>query len=183
MNRSLFNLALSTAILAVAAVCFFTVCAKVQALQSGLAAVSTDLAVRSAAAADSRAFSEAAISADSKKVLADYFVDTAGVVAFLEGIQSVGTTTGARITVDSVERDSGDASRLVLSIRADGSFDSVMRTMGAIEYGPHALTLSNASLTAKQGATASTTAWTAAMIFGIETNDAFATNSAAQQEP
>lgn len=76
-----------------------------------------------------------------------YFVPETGVVSFIDNLESRARAQTATMKVLSVSV--GDLSKqptLVLSITVSGTFDSVMRTIGAIEYAPYDLSISKVSL-------------------------------------
>lgn len=68
-----------------------------------------------------------------------YFVSTEDVVPFLSGLERTGRELGAQVEVASVGNDpsSVERKRLVVALKITGSFEAVMRTLGAIEYGPY----------------------------------------------
>lgn len=86
------------------------------------------------------------ISGDEAKVRS-YFVSETEVVAFINDLESRGLTQKAPIKVLSVSK-SGSSSRpiLLLSLEMQGTFDAIMRTIGAIEYSPYDLTISSLSI-------------------------------------
>lgn len=85
----------------------------------------------------------------------NYFVPETGVVTFIDSLQAKGKALGATVDVLSVSSTGSKpaASSLAFSLAISGTFDSVMRTVGAIEYAPYALTISELSVTkaAKNG--------------------------------
>ncbi|MEK7086166.1 MAG: hypothetical protein AAB709_00900 [Patescibacteria group bacterium] len=88
----------------------------------------------------------AEISSDEAKVRS-YFVSETEVVAFINNLESRGLAQGAPIQVLSVST-SGSSARptLLLTLAAQGTFDAIMRTVGAIEYAPYDLTISSLSI-------------------------------------
>lgn len=68
-----------------------------------------------------------------------YFVSTEDIVPFLSGLERTGRELGAEVEVASVGNDpsSVERKRLVVALKISGSFEAVMRTLGAIEYGPY----------------------------------------------
>jgi hypothetical protein len=76
-----------------------------------------------------------------------YFVPETGIVAFIEDLEGRGRLLGAAVSVLSVSKGSaGGRPALAFSISIKGTFDAVMRTVGAIEYAPYALSLSSLAL-------------------------------------
>lgn len=86
------------------------------------------------------------IAGDEMKVRS-YFVPESGVVAFINDLEARGVAQGATIDVSSVSTG-GTPSRpaLMLSITVKGTFDSVMRTVGSIEYAPYDVLVSSFSI-------------------------------------
>lgn len=79
-----------------------------------------------------------------------YFVPETGVVAFIDALQAKGKALGATVDVLSVSATDSSVTAtpsLTFSLSIDGTFDAVMRTVGAIEYAPYDLTLSGLSIT------------------------------------
>lgn len=77
----------------------------------------------------------------------NYFVPQSGIVSFIDGLEATGRTLGTNVQVQSVSTN-GTPVRptLDLSLAIDGTFDAVMRTVGAIEYAPYAITLTRLSV-------------------------------------
>ena len=95
------------------------------------------------------------------------------VVDFLESIQATGRPFGVKVDVASVSNEKVSAhARIALSLAARGSFQGVMRTLGAIEYGPYDGVITNLSLTTDSpstvGSTTSTTnEWNATTLYSV----------------
>ena len=81
-------------------------------------------------------------------VVQNYFISETGVVAFINGLEALGRANGATaVSVLSVSTDGAPARqtfKFTLSIK--GKFDAVMRTVGAIEYAPYAISISSLSI-------------------------------------
>lgn len=81
-------------------------------------------------------------------VVQNYFISETGVVAFIDGLEARGRATGSTtVSVLSVSTDGAPAQpmfKFALSIK--GRFDAVMRTVGAIEYAPYAISISSLSI-------------------------------------
>lgn len=85
--------------------------------------------------------------ASSESAVQSYFVPETGVVAFIDGLQERGRGLGASVGVLSVSTESAAAqSTLALTLSIRGTFDSVLRTLGAIEYAPYAISIRTLSL-------------------------------------
>jgi len=88
----------------------------------------------------------AEISGDEAAVQS-YFVSETGVVAFIDGLEAQGKAQGTVVSVLSVSAGAADTQpAFVLSLTIKGAFDAVMRTLGAIEYAPYDLSISELSL-------------------------------------
>jgi len=100
-----------------------------------------------------------------------YLVPTNDVVPFLEGLEQTGKQLGAAVEVASVSaQNSTNRPHLLLALKITGSFDSVLRTLGAIEYGPYDSELTNLTLdTPRLEAGEASVAWTATATFTIGT--------------
>lgn len=90
-----------------------------------------------------------------------YFVSTSTIVSYLEEVESTGDELGTEVDIVSVTPQGGD--RLALSVRISGSFRAAMRTLGALEFGPHDTRASNVTLSAVDGA------WTLTAVFSVGT--------------
>lgn len=86
--------------------------------------------------------------ANDEAAVRSYFVSEAGVVAFIDGLEKIGSTEKAEVSVLSVS-SAGSPSQPVLSLSLSikGTFDAVMRTTGAIEYSPYDLWVTRLSVT------------------------------------
>lgn len=76
-----------------------------------------------------------------------YFVPETGVVAFINDLEARGRSQGAVVSVDSVSAG-GTLARPILAfaLTITGTFDTIMRTVGIIEYSSFALSISGLSL-------------------------------------
>jgi flagellar basal body-associated protein FliL len=76
--------------------------------------------------------------AEDEAAMHAYLVREQDIVPFLGTLEDTGTSLGSNVVVASVAADSkGERSQLKLSLKITGSFDAVLRTLGAIEYGPY----------------------------------------------
>lgn len=80
----------------------------------------------------------------------EYFVSSAEIGTFLETIGRTGSALGSKVTIVSVTEEAAAVPRprITLSVTINGSFDAVMRTVGALEYGPYDVELRNLSVDA-----------------------------------
>ncbi len=99
-----------------------------------------------------------------------YFIEDAELVSFLENVGSVGEAFGAEVEVlgvtESTMEDRRSAISLALSV--SGSFDAVMRTIGALEHAPYDITLSNLAIDAVERAETGSV-WAAQVSYEIGT--------------
>jgi Tfp pilus assembly protein PilO len=102
--------------------------------------------------------------ASDEEALHQYSIRKESIVPFLEQIQSVGKPLGATVDVISVGDEKNPIhARVALSLTISGSFDAVMRTLGAIEYAPYDAVVTNASLDTIEGSKL----WTAAVTYSV----------------
>lgn len=104
--------------------------------------------------------------ATNEDSIAQHFVAGSDVVPFLGSLETTGKALGSKVEVVSVGADTGGKSQghLNLSLHITGSFDSVVRTLGALEYAPYDIVLTNLSLD-----TASPPTWSVAATFSVGT--------------
>jgi hypothetical protein len=97
---------------------------------------------------------------------------SAKVVPFLGGIESTGAALKSKVNVVSVGAAPVDAGQghLNLSVQITGTFDSVLRTLGAIEYAPYDIHITNLTLD-----TSAPGIWSAAASFSVGTGPASST--------
>jgi len=106
------------------------------------------------------------LSADEAS-MRSYLVREDEIVPFLGSLERAGTSLGSVVEVVSVTSDtSGPRERITLSLKIAGSFDTVVRTLGIIEYGPYDSEVSNVTLNTVPDADG----WTAAvtLTFGMQ---------------
>jgi hypothetical protein len=85
--------------------------------------------------------------AGDEAVVQSYFVPETGVVAFIDDLEARGHSQGTTVSVLSVSTGGVPAQpTLVFSLSVKGTFDAVMRTVGAIEYAPYAISISALSV-------------------------------------
>jgi Tfp pilus assembly protein PilO len=106
-----------------------------------------------------------------------HFVSANDVVPFLGSLQSTGSSLGSTVDVLSVGADPATKAgqgHINISVHISGPFDSVVRTLGALEYAPYDITLTNLSLD-----TADKNMWSAAASFSVGTGPASSTPATA----
>jgi hypothetical protein len=75
---------------------------------------------------------------EDEATIDSYFVAKEDIVTFLEELEASGRAVGADVEVASVGVETvGDREQVAVSLRVEGSFDAVMRTLGTIEYGSY----------------------------------------------
>jgi hypothetical protein len=86
--------------------------------------------------------------ANNDEIVRGYFVPETGVVAFIDALEAQGKEQGAAVSVLSVSTE-GTAAQpsFALSLAVKGTFEAVMRTVGAIEYVPYNLSISALAVT------------------------------------
>lgn len=101
--------------------------------------------------------------ADKQAFTATHLLATADAVSFLERLEGTGRTLGAKVSVASVDDAHKDSGSLDISLSISGSFDAVMRTLGAIEHGQPAAVAKSMTLSGG-GAT-----WSASGVITVAT--------------
>lgn len=85
--------------------------------------------------------------AGDESAVQSYFVPETGVVSFIDNLESRARAQETTMKVLSVSVGSSTKRpTLVFSLSVGGTFDSVMRTVGAIEYAPYNISISRLSL-------------------------------------
>ncbi len=85
--------------------------------------------------------------ADDESAVQSYFVPETRVVSFIDDLEARARAQAATMKVLSVSiGDDAKKPTLVLSLTVNGTFDAVMRTVGAIEYAPYDLSILKLSL-------------------------------------
>lgn len=74
---------------------------------------------------------------EDEQLAGQYFVSQDNIVLFLENLETAARALGAEVDVASVSSEGGDRERIQVALQVSGSFDAVMRAVGAIEYGPY----------------------------------------------
>jgi hypothetical protein len=104
-----------------------------------------------------------------------HLVSANDIVPFLEQLEATGERLGSNVEVVSVTNAPGTPlETLSLSLRITGSFDAVMRTLGAIEYQTYDTALTNLTLDTPPG---EVRAWSAAATFAVGMRPATPTNT------
>lgn len=96
-----------------------------------------------------------------------YFVKENDIVPFLEGLEETARTLSTNLEIVSVSPEAGGANaRLSVSFSIGGEFSSVLRTLAAIEYGPHDIVPANLTLSLID---ADAGRWSASSVFSVGT--------------
>lgn len=176
MKRSIFQLVIAFCLLViVAAVYYFwrqeiiTTDVRAAELTATLSAGAATSATASMAARELPALTEAETTIDS------YMVRPDDIVSFLEHIQSIGGQLGTTVTIASVSSATKPKPHLTLQLKLQGPFDSVLRTIGAIEYSPYDITTTSLSL--DSAAKENPDTWLATVTFSVGTTNAKTTTS------
>lgn len=93
---------------------------------------------------------------DDEVAVRQYFVAPADIVPFLQTLEKTGSGLSAKVEVLSVAAAQTPRPHLTLSLTITGGFDSVLRTLGAIEYAPYDISIKTLSFD-----TANSGLWTA----------------------
>ncbi|MDB5195177.1 MAG: hypothetical protein JWO84_361 [Parcubacteria group bacterium] len=124
----------------------------------------------------SRAHAALATLTNDEATLNQYSIGKEDVVPFLESLQATGKPLGARVDVLSVADEKiGTHARISLSLSLTGSFDAVIRTLGAIEYGPYDGVITNLTLDTTPASVGSASVWTATTIYSVGVRSASST--------
>lgn len=102
--------------------------------------------------------------ATDEAALRGYFIATDDIVPFLEVLETTGRNLGADVEVAAVSDAPGADGRITLSLRITGSFDAVLRTVGAIEYGPYDSRVENLTIEATP---LDASSWNATGVFSV----------------
>jgi len=151
MNRTLTHLAIAGALLALSIAGYVFAYMFVDSAGAKVAGAQQEIEAKSRESQEIRKASTAlAALADSEGRVREYFVSTEGIVPFLEEVTSTGSALGSSVEVVSVTEAAPVEGRtfVTLALRISGSFSSVMRTVGALEFAPYDITLTNLSLDA-----------------------------------
>lgn len=105
----------------------------------------------SAAAADTQRMLESL--SGTEETIRSYFVSTQDVVPFLESLGREGERLGSRVEVVSVsELPKSSRGGITVGLKISGSFDSVLRTLGSLEYSPRDIEVEKVTLDAVSAA-------------------------------
>ncbi len=106
--------------------------------------------------------------ASDEVMLGAYFVSREDIVSFLEELERSGDMLGSVVEVASVTNTPGADGRLTLSMRITGSFESVMKTLGSIEYGARDMRVESLTLDTLRSEEGGDP-WVGAVVFSVAT--------------
>lgn len=147
---------------------------KTVSAQSALTA-SLDAQINAKTETEARISSARAALADvsnEETLLNSYFVSPSEVVPFIDALEAIGAGESAPITILSVAGGTGAHPVLTFTLSIHGTFDAVMRTVGAIEYAPYDL-----SITALAIGKDASNAWHADMTISVVATNVSATST------
>jgi len=148
MKSSLLQL-LIVAILCVGTLVGYRVWYGVVASSSAAAAAAQDTIDARKSEIDAAASGKTALGrlVEAEEAVQGYFVPEESVPTFIGDIERLGRSLGTTVTVLSVAKSgTGNETLLTLSITVRGGFESVLRTVGSIEYAPYSLSIRSLAL-------------------------------------
>ncbi|MGE5540868.1 MAG: hypothetical protein ACM3TU_01110 [Bacillota bacterium] len=109
--------------------------------------------------------------ASDEATLDTYSVGKEDVAPFLETLQQSGRSQGAHVDIvsvtDQADKKTGH-NRIGITLSIRGSFDAVMRTLGAIEYAPYDGVVTNLTLgTGVEDASSTPAGWKATATYSV----------------
>lgn len=171
MSKTYFQLISAAALFAIVLIGYALWYHALGSVSGELADLSAKVAAQNRSAAQAIAAEDelAKLSAE-EGAIHGYFVSTSDIVSFLEALQKTGSALGAKVSVTSVSANAAPRPHLDLALTISGSFDAVMRTIGAIEYGPHDIVVKTLTVDSGTSADGSASAgWTAALALQVGT--------------
>jgi Tfp pilus assembly protein PilO len=162
-RRALIELLLALSLLTVVLAAYGIWYVAVGKASAEAAALSEEIKTKSIDSARVASAKEALESlAADEETMRSYLVRKMDVVSFLERLEDAGGSLGTSIEVVSVGAESvAGREALKLSLKITGSFDGVLRTLGALEYGPYDTRMLNVTLDTTLGTDGAAGAWTA----------------------
>ena len=108
---------------------------------------------------------------ESEAALDTHIVREEDIVPFLNKLETQGKAQGASVEVVSVSPDSSVATpRISVSLKLVGSFDSVERTLGVIEYSDYDSYVSSFTFEVSKDTSLKKSQWTAFVILSLGTD-------------
>lgn len=138
--------------------------------------------IESASAAEGRAAAARVALEDLSKDetdIAQYFVSTDSLVAFLEDLQARASRAGASASVASVSANKDTKHPAVdVTLQLTGSFSAVMLAAGRIEYAPYDIRVVSFSANASVADTTGKAEWIGAMVISVGSSPATTSRAA-----
>ncbi len=149
-TRIIFALALVTFL--VAAALYVSAYQSISTESAESSSLDFSLSARSLAVARSAQTNELLSNLSSEgAALNAYFVSEQDIAPFVERLQSIGASAGAQVSALSIAESTEGQPGFAIALSVTGSFDHVMRAVGAIEFAPYDLTISNLALSSSKG--------------------------------
>jgi len=168
MSRASLNLGIASAVFLILLAGYGVWYASVRNLSAESASLADQIAAKEADASRAAAARRALGSIqDDQVALASHFVSAGNVVSYLEELGKSGQALGAKVSVGSVSAEEEPHAHLALSVSIKGTFDAVMRTLGAIEYGPIDAEVSNATVSLVPGDADTASSWSASVTMSV----------------
>lgn len=104
---------------------------------------------------------------EERSAIRGYFVSSDTTVPFLEELEATGRSLGSVVSVVSVAEVTTPRPLLSVALRVEGSFASVMRTVGAIEYGPRDIQVTALTMDTDVGAEEGGDMWRATLTLSV----------------
>ncbi|MBI5405652.1 hypothetical protein HY972_01270 [Candidatus Kaiserbacteria bacterium] len=148
MKRSIFHLVLAGVVCAAAAAGYVFLYAAIAAKSAAVTALQDQIDAKTEAA-NKMAAARATLAkiANDEQIVQGYFVPEAAVVSLINDLEAQGRALKAAVNVLSVSTAGTPVQpALALTLSVQGAFDAVLRTLGAIEYAPYAISVSEFSI-------------------------------------
>jgi hypothetical protein len=108
--------------------------------------------------------------AEDEASIRAYLVREEEIVPFLGRLEETGAGLGASVDVVSVSTETlAERNRIMLSVKIEGTFDAVLRTLGSIEYGPYDSSVERVTFDTVPSGETPSGEWTATVIFALGT--------------
>ncbi len=163
MKKSFVHIAIASSLLLGSVVAYVLWYAEVEKTRTAITTTALEVEAKTAEAKRiAQAKGALAALSENEARITEYFVSNDDIGTFLETIGRTGNHLGSKVTIVSVTEDAlaTPRTRVVLAVTVTGSFDAVMKTVGALEYGPYDVELRNLSVDAARQETGPTV-WTA----------------------
>lgn len=85
-------------------------------------------------------------SEDQRKELLSHFVDSDNIVSYLDFIESLGTTAGAKVELSKVDISNIKGTKLLVSGKATGDFNNTAKFLSLLESSPYEINIVSMTL-------------------------------------